>query len=429
MPIKPAFLNSKTAFHFSLFSLTFNCHFVSPKIFPPMKIYDDKHIKNVVLLGAPKTGKTLLAEDMLFEAGITHRRGTIEGKNTVSDYHDIEQERGNSVFATVLHTEWRDYKINIIDTPGFDDFAGEMIASLRVADTCVMAINAQHGAEVGTDLIWNYVKQFDRPVIFAVNQADHAKADFEATLASLKNHYGTAVTQMQYPVNQGENFNAIIDLLKMVMYKFPAAGGKPEKLPIPDSEKEKANRLHNELVEKAAENDEKLMEKYFEKGTLDEDEMREGLKLGMVHHDLFPVFVMSAKKNMGTGRMMGFIDNVAPSPIDAKPEKTISVKELSYDRSQPAVLFIFKTHLEPNLGKLSYFKVMSGEVTPASELINTQTGAVERFHQLFIMNGKTRNPVDKLVAGDIGATLKLKHTFTNQTLHTKEFDFVVEPIG
>ena len=393
-----------------------------------MKIYDDKHIKNIVLLGAPKTGKTLLAEDMLFEAGITHRRGTIEGKNTISDCHEIEQERGNSVFATVLHTEWRDYKINIIDTPGFDDFAGEMIASLRVADTCVVAINAQHGAEVGTDLIWNYVQQFNKPVIFAVNQADHPKADFDSALSSLKEHYGSAVTQMQYPLNQGESFNSIIDLLKMVMYKFPAAGGKPEKLPIPDSEKEKADRLHNELVEKAAENDEKLMEKYFEKGTLDEDEMRQGLKLGMVHHDLFPVFVMSAKKNMGTGRMMGFIDNVAPSPADAKPEKTTSGKELSYDRSQPAVLFIFKTHIEPNLGKLSYFKVMSGEVTPTSELINSQTGAVERFHQLFIMDGKARNPVEKLVAGDIGATLKLKDTFTNQTLYTKGFDVEVEPI-
>ncbi|MBI1767108.1 MAG: elongation factor G [Bacteroidetes bacterium] len=393
-----------------------------------MKIYDDKHIKNIVLLGAPKTGKTLLAEDMLFEAGITHRRGTIEGKNTVSDYHEIEQERGNSVFATVLHTEWRDYKINIIDTPGFDDFAGEMIASLRVADTCVVAINAQHGAEVGTDLIWNYVKQFDKPVIFAVNQADHPKADFDKALASLKEHYGNAVIQMQYPLNQGESFNSIIDLLKMVMYKFSTTGGKPEKLPIPDSEKEKADRLHNELVEKAAENDEKLMEKYFEKGTLDEDEMREGLKLGMVHHDLFPVFVMSGKKNMGTGRMMGFIDNVAPSPIDAKPEKTSSGKELTFDRNQPAVLFIFKTHLEPNLGKLSYFKVMSGEVTPTSELINTQTGSVERFHQLFIMDGKARNPVEKLVAGDIGATLKLKDTFTNQTLHAKGFEVEVEPI-
>ena len=393
-----------------------------------MNIYDDNHIKNIGLLGAPKSGKTLMAEDMLFEAGIIHRRGTIEGKNTISDCHEIEQERGNSVFATVLHTEWRDYKINIIDTPGFDDFAGEMISSLRVADTCVVAINAQHGAEVGTDLIWNYVNQFEKPVIFAINQSDHPKADFDSALASLKNHYGNAVTQMQYPVNQGENFNSIIDLLKMVLYKFPAAGGKPEKLPIPESEKERANQLHNELVEKAAENDEKLMEKYFEKGTLDEDELRLGLKLGMVHHDVFPVFVMSAKKNMGTGRMMGFIDNVAPSPVDAKPEKSTTGKELPFDRSQPAVLFIFKTHIEPNLGKLSFFKVISGEVTSSSELTNSQTGATERFHQLFIMDGKTRNPVDKLVAGDIGATLKLKDTYTNQTLHAKNFEVTVEPI-
>jgi elongation factor G len=393
-----------------------------------MKVYDDKHIKNMVLLGSPKSGKTLLAEDMLFEAGITHRRGTIEGKNTISDCHEIEQERGNSVFATVLHTEWRDYKINIIDTPGFDDFAGEMISSLRVADTCVMAINAQHGAEVGTDLVWNYVQQFNKPVIFAINQIDHPKADFDKSLASLKEHYGNAVTQMQYPVNQGEGFNSIIDLLKMTLYKFPAAGGKPEKLPIPDSEKEKANRLHNELVEKAAENDEKLMEKYFDKGTLDEDELREGLKLGMVHHDVFPVFVMSAKKNMGTGRMMGFIDNVAPSPAEAKPELTSNGKELHYDRNQPAVLFVFKSHIEPNLGKLSYFKVMQGEVTSNSELVNQQTGVVEKFHQLFIMDGKTRNSIEKLVAGDIGATLKLKDTYTNQTLCTKGFEGAIEPI-
>ena len=287
-----------------------------------MKVYDEKHLKNIVLLGAPKSGKTLLAEDMIFEAGITHRRGTIEGKNTVSDYHEIEQERGNSIFATVMHTEWRDYKINIIDTPGFDDFVGEMISSVRVADTCVVAINAQHGVEVGTELIWNYIDQFQKPTIFAINQVDHPKANFDDSLDSLKNTYGNSITQMQYPLTQGESFNCIIDLLKMVMYKFPADGGKPEKLPVPATENEKANRLHNELVEKAAENDEKLMEKYFEKGTLDEDEMRAGLKQGMIHHDVFPVFCMSAKKNMGSGRMMGFIDNVAPLPREAKPETT-----------------------------------------------------------------------------------------------------------
>lgn len=393
-----------------------------------MKVYDEKHLKNVVLLGAPKSGKTLLAEDMLFEAGITHRRGTIEAKNTVSDFHEIEQERGNSIFATVLHTEWHDYKINIIDTPGFDDFIGEMVSSIRVADTCVLVINAQHGAEVGTELIWEYVEKFRKPVLFAINQVDHPKADFEQSLESLKKTFGSAVTQMQYPVNSGEGFNAIIDLLKMVMYKFPADGGKPEKLPIPETEKEKANQLHNQLVEKAAENDEKLMEKYFEKGTLDEDEMREGLKLGMIHHDVFPVFVMSARKNMGSGRMMGFIDNVAPSPLEAQPERTTEGQELSFDQSKPASLFVFKTHLEPNLGKLSFFKVITGEVNSNAELINSQTGATEKFHQLFIMDGKTRNPVDKLVAGDIGATLKLKDTYTNQTLHAKGFDVTINPI-
>lgn len=393
-----------------------------------MKVYDEKHIKNIVLLGAPKAGKTLLAEDMLFEAGIIHRRGTIEGKNTISDYHEIEQERGNSVFATTMHTEWKDYKINIIDTPGFDDFVGEMVSALRVADTCVMVINAQNGVEVGTELIWNYVDRFQKPIIFAINQVDHPKADFDAALASLKANYGNAVTQMQYPVNHGENFNAIIDLLKMVMYKFPADGGKPEKISIPESEKEKANQLHNELVEKAAENDEKLMEKYFEKGTLDEDEMRAGIKLGMIHHDVFPVFVMSARKNMGSGRMMGFIDNVAPTPREAKPELTTDAKEIPFDPTRPAVLFVFKSQLEPNLGKLSFFKVISGEVNNTSELINSQTGALERFHSLFIMDGKNRNAVDKLVAGDIGATLKLKDTYTNQTLHAKGFDVTIDPI-
>jgi len=393
-----------------------------------MKVYDDKHLKNIVLLGAPKTGKTLLAEDMIFEAGITQRRGTIEAGNTVSDYHEIEKERGNSIFSTVLHTEWRDYKINIIDTPGFDDFIGDIVASIRVADTCVMVINAQRGVEVGTELIWKYVDQFNKPVIFAINQADHEKSNFEDALDSLKATYGSAVTQMQYPVNQGTGFNRIIDLLKMVMYEFPADGGKPNKLPIPASELEKANWLHNELVEKAAENDEKLMELYFEKGELNEDELREGLKKGMLQHQVFPVFCMSAKNNMGSGRMMGFIDNVAPSPREALSEITEEGKELNYNISQPTVLFVFKSHLEPNLGKITFFKVLQGEVKSGDDLVNAQTGNTERLNQLFIMDGITRNPVNRLVAGDIGATLKLKETVTNQTLHAKGYDATVRPI-
>lgn len=393
-----------------------------------MKVFDEKHVKNIVLLGSAKSGKTTLAETMLFEAGLINRRGTVEDKNTVSDFHEIEHERGNSVYATLLHTEWRDYKINIIDTPGLDDFLGEVTSSTRVADTCVMLINAQNGVEVGTELIWKSVESFQKPFIFAVNQLDHPKAEFDAAIESVKNRFGAAATLMQYPVQTGEGFNAIIDLLKMTMYKFSAEGGKPEKLEIPESEMDKANQLHNELVEKAAENDESLMELYFEKGTLDEDEMRQGIKIGMMNQDLFPIFCMSAKNNMGSGRMMSFIDNVAPSASETPPEKTEDGKEIVCDPKKPPVLFVFRTLVEPYLGKINFFKVCSGEVTTGMDLVNNQTGTTERLNQIFSMDGKNRNNVEKLTAGDIGATLKLKDTNTNQTLHAKELDVAVKPI-
>ncbi|MBP6334434.1 MAG: elongation factor G [Bacteroidia bacterium] len=393
-----------------------------------MKIYDDKHIKNVVLVGASKSGKTTLAEAMLFEAGLINRRGTVEEKNTVSDYHEIEHERGSSVYATTMHTEWKDYKINIIDTPGLDDFIGEVISSLRVADTAVMMLNAENGVEVGTELIWNYVEKFQKPIIFAINHLDHPKADFDNTLEMAKQRFGKAITLMQYPVKQGDGFDSIIDLLKMVMYKFPPQGGKPEKLPIPESEIERANKLHNELVEKAAENDEKLMELYFEKGSLDEDELKRGVKQGMLHHDVYPVFCLSAKKDMGSGRLMGFIDNVAPSATELFPEKLEEGGELLCDPKGPATIFIFKTIVEPHLGKLSFFKVMSGEVTAGMDLKNSITGQVERLNQLFIMDGKNRNPINKFTAGDIGTTLKLKDSQTNHTLCTNGKEISLEPI-
>ena len=393
-----------------------------------MKIFDEKHIKNIVLLGCSKSGKTTLAETMVYEAGLINRRGTVEDKNTVSDYHEIEHERECSVYSTTLHTEWRNYKINIIDTPGLDDFIGEVNSSVRVADTCVFVINAQHGVEIGTELIWNNVDRFAKPTLFAVNQIDHPKSNFESTLASLRNRFGAAVTLMQYPVNEGENFNGIIDLLKMKYYKFPEEGGKPEKLPIPDSEKEKAEALHNELVEKAAENDEELMELYFEKGTLDENHMREGLKIGMRKHEVFPVFCLSAKKDMGSGRMMGFIDNVAPSSVDTQPDKTETGEEVTHDPKGPTMLFVYKTLIEPKLGKISFFKVISGEINAGDELVNHQTNETERVNQLFIIDGHKRNPVNKLVCGDIGATLKLKHTDTNQTLRSTSIHQGIAPI-
>ncbi|RBL94169.1 elongation factor G [Chitinophaga flava] len=393
-----------------------------------MKTYDEKHIKNIVLLGAPKSGKTTLSETMLFEAGIINKRGTVEEKNTISDYHEIEHERGNSVYATALHTEWKDYKINIIDTPGLEDFIGEVISAIRVCDTAVLLLNAQYGVEVGTELIWDYVDKYRKPTILAVNQLDTEQANFNKTVEDATRILGNAVTIMQYPVNQGHGFNAIIDLLKMTLYRFPEDGGKPEKLPIPDSEKERAEALHNALVEKAAENDDTLMEQYFEKGSLDEDELRQGIKIGMLKHQIFPVFCLSAKNDMGSGRLMGFIDNVAPSASEMPPEITIDGKEIPCDPAGPPCLFIFKTLQEPHIGRLSFFKVVSGEIKPGMELVNEEANTTERISQLFIADGKNRNNVDSLKAGDIGCTLKLKNTYTNHTLSEKNLAAQIDPI-
>jgi len=394
-----------------------------------MQVFDEKHIRNIVLVGGAHSGKTTLAETMLYEANIIHRRGTVEQKNTVSDYHEIEQERGASVYATPLHTEWRDYKINILDTPGLDDFIGEIIAPLRVADTAVLLINAQYGVEVGTQLVWEHVDKYRKPVILAINQLDHPKADFEKTYSDIRTHFGSNAVLMQYPLNTGAAFNSIIDLLKMVVYKFPAEGGKPIKLPIPDNELQTANELHQILVEKAAENDETLMNLYFEKGNLDEEELSKGLRIGMLNHEVFPVFCLSALKNMGSGRLMGFIDLVAPSAEELKPEVAEDGSLVTMNQKGPTVLFVYKTEYEPNLGKLSYFKVLSGELKKGSQLRNSSTHSVETINQLYVMDGRNRQPIELLKVGDLGATLKLKNTDTNHTLNALENDIKIQPIS
>ena len=278
-----------------------------------MPEFDTSHVKNIVLLGHAGSGKTSLAECMLYEAGLITRRGNIADRNTTGDYHELEQERGNSIFSKLLHSKWRGYKINIVDTPGYDDFVGEVISALRVADTGVMLLNAVMGVEVGTDIIWEYTEKFKTPMIFAVNKLDDDSADFDKTVREAKAHFGNNVVVVQYPRQSGSGFHEIIDVLRMTMYKFKDSGGKPEKLPIPDEEKNKADELHKELIEAIASNDESLMEKYFDKGELDEDEMKMGMKKAMINHDLFPLFCVSAERNMGSGRLMGFIDNVCPS--------------------------------------------------------------------------------------------------------------------
>ena len=390
--------------------------------------YDTKNIRNVVLLGHSGSGKTTFAEAMLFEAKATNRRGTIAENSTTSDYTNIEQERGNSIFSTLMHASWKDSKINIIDTPGYDDFIGEVVSSLKVADTAVMMLNARSGVEVGTELLWEYIENFNSPTIFVVNHLDNEKADYDMTLEQTKNRFGARVVPVQYPLNQGTGFNTIVDALRMVMYVFPDGGGKPEKQPIPESEIGRAQDMHNLLVEAAAENDEELMEKFFEEGTLNEDELAHGLNIALANGQFYPVFCCSSERNMGSGRIMGFINDIAPSPADRPEVQLQDGGSLKCDSNGPTSLFIYKTLSEPRVGLLSYFKVCSGTVKVGDELINVNNRNSERINQLFIANGKVRDSVEELKAGDLGVTVKLKSTHTNNTLNTKGVDHKITPI-
>jgi elongation factor G len=393
-----------------------------------MTSFDSSHVKNIVLLGHTGSGKTTLAECMLYEAGLTTRRGTIEEGNTTGDFYELERQRGNTIFTKLMHTQWRGYKINILDTPGYDDFAGEVLSALRVADTGVLVLNANFGVEVGADIIWEYTERFKTPMLLAVNKLDQDKADFDKTVAQAKEHFGHNVVVVQYPLNTGLGFNTIIDLLRMVCYHFPEEGGRPEKRPIPEEEKERAARLHLELIEAIAGNDECLMEKYFDKGELSEDEMRIGLKKAMIHHDLFPLFCLSAKRNMGSGRIMGFIDHVCPGPNEMPPQRTLSGSPLPCDPDGPPCLFVYKTISEAHIGDMSLFKVFSGKIRAGMEMVNESNGVTEKLNQLFVVEGSKRTPVAELSAGDIGATIKLKHTHVNNTLHARGKNIELPPI-
>lgn len=390
--------------------------------------YDTKNIRNVVLLGHPGSGKTTLAECMLFEAGEISRRGSSTEGNTVSDYTNIEKERENSIFASLMHASWKDSKINIIDTPGYDDFVGEVICSLKVADTGIMLLNARSGVEVGTELIWEYVERFSTPAIFVVNHLDHEKADYEATLEQARERFGNKVIPVQYPLNAGDGFNTIVDALRMTLYVFSEDGGKPEKKEIPAEEMDRAMEMHNALVEAAAENDEGLMEKFFDAGTLSEEELTEGLRIAIANQEIYPVFCCAAESNMGSGRIMGFVNDVCPSPADRPPAELADGSELVCSVDGDTTMFIYKTISEPRVGNVSYFKVYSGVLGGGDELENTANGQTERFSQLFLANGKDRSSIDEVRAGDLGVTLKLKDSHTNQTLNTKGNSRQIEPM-
>ena len=395
-----------------------------------MKVFQTSEIRNIALIGGSKSGKTTLGEAMLFEGGMINRRGSVEDKNTVSDYRPIELERQNSVVASVLCTLYDNRKINIIDTPGFDDFIGEVVAALKVADTALMVVNAQNGVEVGTEITWRYTTKNQTPVIFVVNHLDQEHANFDETIRQLHQQFGKNVTLMQYPVNAGTGFNSIIDLLKKKMYKYPQGGGKPEITDVPDAEKAKTEELHNALIEELASKDESLMEVFFEKGTLTEEEIAKALRTGIIHRSIFPVLCVCSKQDMGVGRLLEFIVNSVPSPDAMPPIRTKDGKELKCNPSEPASAFVFKTTIEPHLGEVSFFKVYAGEITEAMDMINpSRHGSKERLSQLFVISGKNRDKVEKLVSGDIGATIRLKNTFTNNTLNSpKNPDLIIEPM-
>lgn len=392
-----------------------------------MKVYPTQSIRNVVLLGNTKSGKTTLAETMLFEGKVIDRRGSVEAKTSVSDNTEIEQIYQRSIYPSLLYTEFMDNKLNIIDTPGSDDFVGGVISAFKVADTGIMVINAQQGVEVGTEILARYAEKHDKPLILAVNQLDHEKANFENTLESLKQTFGKKVVIIQFPTETGPSFNSFIDVLKMKMYRFKDENGTREEMEIPAEFKDQAEEYHQELAEMAAENDESLMETFFENGVLTEDEIRKGLSIGLAQRDVMPLFCLSAKKDIGVKRLMEFIINVAPTP-DKSVQRLTDGEVVPCSVSGQASVFIYKTTIEQHLGEVSYFRVMSGKVTEGMDLVNHENGSKERVTALYAVAGKKKEKLSEIVAGDIGCTVKLKSVKTNQTLNGGNKEWVFEPI-
>ena len=391
-----------------------------------MKVYSTDEIKNIALLGSKGSGKTTLAEAMLYECGVIKRRGTIEAKNTVSDYFPVEKEYGFSVFSTVFYAEFLNKKLNVIDCPGADDFVGNAITALNVTDTGVIVVNSQYGVEVGTQNIFRTTATLRKPVIFALNQLDGEKADYDNVIEQMREIFGKKVVTIQYPLNAGPGFNAMIDVLLMKKYSWGPDGGVPTIEEIPAEELEKAQELHQTLVEAAAENDETLMEKFFEQGHLSEDEMRAGIRKGLIDRSIFPVFCVSAAKDMGVRRMMEFLGNVVPFVKDMPAPVNTAGEEIKPNSDGPLSLFMFKTTVEPHIGEVSYFKVMSGTLTPGVDLDNVSRGSKERIAQIYCVCGQIKTPVDKLCAGDIGATVKLKDVRTGNALDQKGIDWTYD---
>ena len=396
-----------------------------------MKVYQTKEIRNIALVGNHGSGKTTLAEAMLYGSGVIKRRGTVEAGNTVCDYFPVEKEYGYSVLSTMFSVEWNGLKLNFIDCPGSDDFIGGAVSALNVTDVAMMLINGQYGVEVGTINQFRYIEQFRKPVIFAVNHLDHDKADFDNVFTQLKENYGDKVVQVQYPVNAGLSFNAIIDVLKMKMYKWKPEGGVPEISEIPAGEMAKATGLQNILIEAAAEHDDILMEKFFEEGTLSEEDIRAGISAGLVTGGIIPVICLSAGKDIGVRTTLDFLGNTVPCPDRMPSVATTGGQAVATNVDDPTSIFFFKTTLESHIGQVSFFKVISGKVKVGDDLVNADRGSKERIAQIFSVSGQNRMEVAEMVAGDIGATVKLKDIRCGNTMNGKgcdyRFDFIKYP--
>jgi elongation factor G len=400
-----------------------------------VKRYEASMLRNVALVSHGGAGKTTLAEAMLHVCGNTNRRGTVEEGTTVSDYDPEEIRRGISINASVIPCEWQEHKINVIDTPGYFDFVGEVLAPLHVVEGAVVVVCAASGCEVGTEKVWSYCDQYERPRIIFMNKMDRENANFERVLADLKEHYGNQITPVSLPIGSAEDFTGIVDLLRMKACVISESGEVTE-TEIPSDMLSEAEAARSDLIEAVATTDDELTLKFLEDEPLTDEEINRGLKAGTKAGTIIPLLCGSATRELGIGHLMDVINSCLPSPLEGHELTAKNVKDeaevtLTREESGSAVAQVFKTMADPYVGRMSIFRVCSGVVKSDTVLHNANQRKDERLGQVFILRGKEHLPVEEVGAGDIAAVAKLQTTTTGDTLCAKDslilLDFVDFP--